>query len=152
MIKINVCYPAPMCINFLCYGVSNFQYFTQILKYFSKTITINIVVFLSYICVLYISGFRDLSIYVTYIYTCHQERYCLNVTGPRVILLPNMLYLIYFIKRFILKISTDSTTKQDTKHQANSDHSLLVLVKVLVHVPYKKYSMRDGVEKVIYTV
>ena len=79
------------------------------------------------ICVFYISGFRDLSIYVTY--TCHQERYSLKVTGLKVILLPrwqvcitdihcwNMLYLIYFIKRFILKISTDNTTKQDTKHQ-----------------------------------
>ena len=108
---------------------------------------------------LYISGFRDLSIYVTY--TCHQERYCLKVTGPRVILLPswqvcitdihrrNMLYLIYFIKRFILKISTDNTTKQDTKHQANSDYSLLVLVKALVQVLHGKYSMRGGVKKVI---
>ena len=107
----------------------------------------------------YISGFRDLSIHVTY--TCHQERYCLKVTGLRVILLPswqvcitdihcwNMLYLIYFIKRFILKISSDSTTKQDTKHQTNSDHSLLVLVKALVGVLYEKYSMRGGVEKVI---
>ena len=60
-----------------------------------------------------------------------------------------MLYLIYFIKRFILKISSDSTTKQDTKHQTNSDHSLLVLVKALVGVLYEKYSMRGGVEKVI---
>ena len=60
-----------------------------------------------------------------------------------------MLYLIYFIKRFILKISTDSTTKQDTKHQANSDHCLFVLVKALVRVLYEKYSMSDEVKKVI---
>ena len=58
-----------------------------------------------------------------------------------------MLYLIYFIKRFILKISTDNTTKQDTKHQADSDHSLLVLVKALVGVLYEKYSMSVGSRK-----
>ena len=57
--------------------------------------------------------------------------------------------LISFIKRFILKISTDNTTKQDTKHQATCDHSLLVLVKALVQVVYRKYSTRGGVEKVI---
>ena len=60
-----------------------------------------------------------------------------------------MLYLIYFIKRFILKISTDDTTKQDTKHQVDSDHSLLILVKTLVHVLYGEYSMRVGVKKVM---
>ena len=54
-----------------------------------------------------------------------------------------------FIKRFIPKIGIDSTTKQDTKHQANSDHSLLILIKALVHVLYGKYSMRGGLEKVI---
>ena len=63
-ILLNVFYLVPMYFNFLYYNVS---YFTQVLKCFSEPITTiyySIFINIINVCVCYISGFRDLSIYV----------------------------------------------------------------------------------------